>query len=763
MAKKKQEALFHKRIPALAAYIERIGAEELNFKRYMVKEYKGHYYSEKAIIKINEHGDIFCSKRDFAPTKEEATNIKAALITEKFPKSILARNVDKLRELVPGTSTLHEFFSRKEEGIIMVQERRIHKDGTKSYLPWTFFSDGMWRMMEPDGLLPFWKPKPTAVKKLRIMIHEGAKAAQFVTELINDINSVHPWKEELSKFEHWGMIGGALAPHRTDYEEIRKERPVEVIYVCDNDQLGKSALSEISRMYGQSLKGIMFDDSWPQSWDLADKMPEALFAKGGRYLGPPLMKFCKPATRATEKQPNSEGKGPPVTVMLRAFKEEWLHCITPEVFVHKEFPDNILIGSEFNNCVSPFSDIDDTARLLKKDNAGKSAVLKYTPALPPGIYGSKDGDRFINTHVGSNIVAEKGDPRPFLEFMDHLIVEEKDRLELLRWVATLVGRPDIKMLYGVLLISETQGVGKGTLGEKILAPIMGEKNVSYPSENEIVESNFNYWLAHKRLAVVHEIYAGHSAKAYNKLKSVVTDKYITVSKKYQANYEIENWMHIFACSNSMRAIQLSGDDRRWFVPKVTEEKKAPDYWVALNKWLEVDGGLQIIKWWCGEFLKKNSPVHRGDAAPWSTLKKEVVEEGYSPGMALVNQFLIRVKEEMLDARWVEAYSKPSWLNGEWKNCGVIILDTDLVSMIKNVLYDGRQIDRLEKPLTVRKIAKLQGWHISDHKARADKWGTRSLNPRLICSTPELAEAQIGELSEKMKPLDVEKLAQDWKL
>ena len=36
------------------------------------------------------------------------------------------------------------------------------------------------------------------------------------------------------------------------------------------------------------------------------------------------------------------------------------------------------------------------------------------------------------------------------------------------------------MLYGLLLVSETQGVGKTTLGERILAPLVGWHNVSVP-------------------------------------------------------------------------------------------------------------------------------------------------------------------------------------------------------------------------------------------------------------------------------------------
>ena len=103
----------------------------------------------------------------------------------------------------------------------------------------------------------------------------------------------------------------------------------------------------------------------------------------------------------------------------------------------------------------------------------------------------------------------------------------------MRWCATLIARPDIRMQYGVLLISETQGVGKGTLGEKILLPLVGKHNVVVPSE-KVVTGKFTGWVAHKRLAVVHEIYAGYSSKAYDELKSIITDQYIEVEMKFNS-------------------------------------------------------------------------------------------------------------------------------------------------------------------------------------------------------------------------------------
>jgi hypothetical protein len=256
---------------------------------------------------------------------------------------------------------------------------------------------------------------------------------------------------------------------------------------------------------------------------------------------------------------------------------------------------------------------------------------------------------------------------------------------LKRWVATLIAKPDVKMNYGLLLVSETQGVGKTTLGEKILAPLLGINNVSFPGEKEVVGNQFNTWCSHKRLAVINEIYAGHSAAAYNELKSYATDRTITVNQKYMPAYLIDNWVHVMACSNSPRALHLSTDDRRWLVPEVTEVKKNNAYWSNFNSWLISDGGLRKIKGWAEKFaIEEGQYVKTGEEAPLTAAKKEMIREGFSPGMTCIADAL-----EVLLRRQKE----------------FAISDATLIEHVKQRLYEGRHSDRLERPLTARRVAK----------------------------------------------------------
>jgi len=732
-------------------YFRRVGAEVVNFRRALIKIHKGHYYIERAIIRINSDGSVTCSMKEYAPTEEEAAAMKAALEECEFPRSVEAKpqQLPELERMVTGKEgheALFTFYNRETGGIIMCQERRII-EGQKRYIAWTFFSDGEWMPLEPDGELPFWKPTAEQLKYLplgmvkgnKIMVHEGAKAAEYVTRKLCEGNWDHPWCHELSEYEHWGMIGGALAPHRTNYGELHAVAPAQVVYVCDNDKPGESALQKVSQHWGKSLKGLAVGKAFPGTWDLADPVPETLYTRHGRYVGPLMGSLLTPATWATEVVPPPGGKGRSVTKILSDFAEEWMHCVKPEVFVHADWPNRILSASEFNNDVAPFSHVDDTARLLKKYFSSKATTLKYVPGEEPGIYSGGAEGRYINTYIGPTIRPEKGDETPWHDFMSGLIPDEAERHEVYRWVATLIGRPAVKMLYGVLLISEMQGIGKGTLGEKILAPLVGELNVSYPSEQEIVESGFNGWLAHKRLAVVHEIYAGHSSKAYDKMKSVITDRYTEVNKKFQATYQIENWVHVLACSNSMRALKISMDDRRWYVPRLSEEKRPAAYWDKFNTWLQFEGGLGIILNWAQEFVKEpGNAVERGASAPASAAKRQMVEEAYSPGQLIVSRALTQLEEMIKEGQLPDT---------------TFVTDADLIKLIRQELYDGRHSDKLERPLTVRNVAKAQGWMVCEVPAQVRSWGQERVGARVLTLNPEIAAKTPGELGGSDVPED----------
>lgn len=126
------------------AYIERIGAERLNFNKYIIKIEKGNYYTEKEIITVNEDGLIGCFNASLLPSEDEQEKISREFKGIKFPKQITATEAqfkNFIQQKKNKNSVFYEFRTSDRKKIIMVQERRTRADGTKQYIPWTLFSN----------------------------------------------------------------------------------------------------------------------------------------------------------------------------------------------------------------------------------------------------------------------------------------------------------------------------------------------------------------------------------------------------------------------------------------------------------------------------------------------------------------------------------------------------------------------------------------------------------------------------------------------
>ncbi|CAN7208456.1 DUF5906 domain-containing protein [Phenylobacterium sp. LjRoot225] len=600
-------------------------------RRWVFEEPVGSYRRTVAAVRLSPDGLLKCRG---VPAPENAAAIEAefAEVAKAWKKPIVARNIDDLLPKLRGR--IFECRTADGDGIICVQERL---EEPKRYLIWTQFSDGNWYEAEPDDGLPLY-----GLDKLSsgrpVMLHEGPKAAEAVTKLLAE-GQEHPWAQALGDYAHLGWMGGAERPEATDWGSIRNLSPDrEVVIVADNDAVGVGALSVISRRLGRRLSAVIFDDDFPKTFDLADPWPDhEKWWRDKRYRGPTLEDLMNPATWATTKLPPTKEKGRPAHKIRDEFASEWVWALEPPVFVHRDQPDRLLSAETFNRRVRPFSDVEDTARLLALRAASQVDTIAYQPysGRARAHVMNVDGRRVVNTFRPPRIAATEGDPAPFLDYMQHLIPDERDRHEALRWITTLIARPEIRMRYSLLLISETQGVGKTTLGEAILAPLVGPWNTSFPSEQMVVDSSFNGWQVHKRLVVVGEIYSGHNRKAYDKLKSVVTDGIMRVNKKYLPEYDIEICCVVVASSNSMQALYLDDEDRRWLVPRVTEETRPAEWWRAFYGWLNQGGGLGIIRAWAEEFVKDPANVvGTGDHAPMTSLKAEIIRESRSPGSQL---------------------------------------------------------------------------------------------------------------------------------
>ena len=680
-------------INAVASYLRRIGAEPRSLRTAVVKESRGDYWEDIAIITINADGSVKAPDI-YAPTEREKAAIEIDCQSVVWPQ---IKTLDRLRDLPEEVASADEkdifIFRNLQEEIVMLQ-LRMERKVEKSYIPYTYWDDEIWRRMEPEGPLPLWGMEQLKMHTT-VFIHEGAKAARAMREMVEAktpemkaLLASHPWGEELSHAAHLGWIGGALSPYRTDWSALQKAGVKRAYIVSDNDAPGVSAVPSIAFHLRFPTFHVQFTSEWPTSFDLADQFPKGMFKKvEGRnyYVGPSFRSCLHPATWATDQIPNPKGK--PTTVLRKNFKDMWSYVEEADLFVCIEMPEIIRSEQIMNKMLAAFSHTNQTSQLIVKAYTGRSTKLCYRPDIKGKIV-TDNTTSAINLHTPSHIKSVPGNPEPFLNFIDYMFPNPEEREEVLRWVATIIARPEIRMEYGLLLVSERQGVGKTTIGSSILSPLVGSQNVGYPTETQIVQSEFNGWLANKRLCVVNEIYSGNSWKAYNKLKSAITDREIEVNEKYQRPYTIENWCHMFACSNSMRALRIEEDDRRWFYPEVTEDKWPRDKFEHFHNWLK-SGGLSIIRFWAENF---NGYVQKGQAAPMTERKKELIVASRTEGqqeVAELSEAINRRNEPLVITMkdivaWVRqavqgrVYDSDLELRKAMKECGAIWYDERLL-------------------------------------------------------------------------------------
>lgn len=619
-------------IHSIAAYLQRIGAEPRSLRVAVVKEQHGPYWTDVATIRITKDGTIDAPE-GFEPTESEAAVIKADVAGADWPTSVLLGHGYALPDELKATPDENIFELKDRHGKLVMIQQRIDdlKSGEKRYVPWTYWSDNEWRKAEPEGPLPLYGMDKIG-DNTTVFIHEGAKAARAMQRLIDPRTEAerlalesHPWGKELSGAAHIGWIGGALSPARTEWKVLAEANVKRAYIVADNDSHGKSAIPRIAqRLRGITTFSIEFTGMWPVSFDLADPFPKDMFSKIGshkHYLGPAFRDVVHPATWATDLIPNPSGKGKPISVLRKEFSDLWVWVEDTDTFICKEMPEINHALSQFNSMVKAFSHVAGTGQLVQGAYKGRTAKMCYRPDIKERIVTDRTTSA-INLHSPTLIKPLPGDVGPWIEFLEYLFPVERERRDVMRWCATLIARPEIRMLYGMLLVSERQGMGKSTLGERILAPLVGLQNTGFPGERDIVESGFNGWVANKRLIVVGEIYTGQSFKAYNILKSYLTDKNINVNEKFQRPYTIENWAHIVACSNSKKALRIEETDRRWFYPKLSESPWKREKWGEFYDWLS-SGGLGIIMKWAQEYGEYVLP---GEHAPMTADKQSLIDE-----------------------------------------------------------------------------------------------------------------------------------------
>lgn len=640
-------------IESVMRYLRRIGGEPTGLFAARVKENVGQYWKELARIKFHRDGRVFCVNPIYMPTDDERAAIAAEFATTIFPTCVYVSN-PQLPPIVTNADPKNVFtFRDTNNNVLMMQVREDRPEG-KVYLPVSFWNDNQARICEPDlDLLPLWgldsiKNNTTAI------ISEGAKTGQAIERIIRPITQedheraeIFPWTENFAYAASVAFCGGALASERTDWSALKRHGITRAIIVADNDYYGRDAINKISERLDMPTFAMTMTDDFPVGWDCADEVPDHLYRTIGTkkyYIGAGFNDLIQPATWMTNLITVEDDKGKPkkIPVLRQHVIQSWAYSEEQNVFISLDFPSIQLSPESIDRMMIPFSHTRAISELLLREYSCRIAKLAYRPDTKKRRIMS-DGQLALNLYEPSPIVARSGDISPFLEFMEHMIPVPSEREEVIKWCATLVSKPEVRLIYGLLMISEQTGIGKTLLAEKILAPLVGMHNASFPSENMILEPYTN-WICQKRLVVIAELYQGASWRMANKLKSFITDTKVPLREMYKNATFLDNFAAFYASSNSEEPLKLDEKERRWFIPTLSEVRWPDDKFDEFLSWLD-SGGLNIIK---NYFDTYPEYIRHGTKAPKSMKKTDIIESGRDPAICRCYDLAYRAREEEME-------------------------------------------------------------------------------------------------------------------
>lgn len=214
----------------------------------------------------------------------------------------------------------------------------------------------------------------------------------------------------------------------------------------------------------------------------------------------------------------------------------------------------------------------------KKDICDRiyTCAFKYDPYNLRQIYEDFKGNWVYNVYRapawqadafydGIPVVQQLELPALYRKFILHLVDNDMASFDyVLDWLANAIQRRN----YCILTTIGQSGIGKGTLGE-IMKGVVGAENFG-ETGNRILAERFNAQIKHKRIVYVDEV-SIKSQKEEERLKALVNNA-IEVEAKGKDAEQIDNHASFYMSSNSMDAIKIYADDRRYSIVSLTNTK-----------------------------------------------------------------------------------------------------------------------------------------------------------------------------------------------
>lgn len=254
--------------------------------------------------------------------------------------------------------------------------------------------------------------------------------------------------------------------------------------------------------------------------------------------------------------------------------------------------------------------------------------LEYSPGQGR-LVRSGTGLPNLNLWRGMGLEPEPGDVDPWLELLANNVENDDLRQWIIAWCAYPLQNPGCKLNTYILLFGPS-GTGKNLLF-KPLHRVYGDNAVMV--DTDALRSTFTSLYSQKQFVHADELVRarGDEDIISQRIKALVTQEKLTVNKKGQPEYKVDNHLNLVITSNYWDCVKLDSDDRRaavirWGEGGVDRRGDQP-YWQRYVRWADGLGANALYAWLLEQDLRWFDPTAWAPPTAW---KEQVKEAAMGP-------------------------------------------------------------------------------------------------------------------------------------
>lgn len=260
---------------------------------------------------------------------------------------------------------------------------------------------------------------------------------------------------------------------------------------------------------------------------------------------------------------------------------------------------------------------------LKWPIRGEVKATTYAPGQPRITAAGE-----LNTWPGwgmNGTTVQEGSIKPWRELIGHLFSGEKPEYVkwFEQWLAYPLQHPGVKLFSAVVMWGGLHGSGKSLTGYT-MGRIYG-KNFSEIADRDLL-GNFNEWAENRQFVMGDEITGGEKRLSGDRMKSLITQRFLRVNPKYISTYTVPDCINYFFTSNHPDSFFLEDSDRRYFVHEVRVRPLSDAFYKEYDKWYKSDAMGALFWYLLNLDLTGFNPSGR---PPDTGSKREMIDLGRS--------------------------------------------------------------------------------------------------------------------------------------